>query len=249
LGADGTPYDSAAYVTALENCFVEIRGRGVLWSPADSDRARTWHAAGLPLGVVVRLIHARVRAWRFKHGSDAPVPHQLRWYEPVLLQQARHLQRLGPALSAPVADTACDAPLPLLVDAIPTLVERAAHPAVAHAYRKAFEVLDQRLQPADGDDGADADDAKLAPDRDDLGAALESCRKRIVKHVLGGLADAEFTAVEQAVALRMAPFVGRFSKRAQTVRELAVRELELAERFGLLLPTASGWIDPRCASA
>lgn len=246
--------DQGTYVSTIERCFIEIRGRGVQWSPADADRARAWHALGIPLPAAIRVLHARLRAWKFSHGEDAKVPIHLRWYEPALLQHCRHLVRLGvDPLTLPEDALPAEPTLPLLVDELLPLQEAAGHVALRHAYRKAFDLLDRGLQPEDGEDAAvDAGGEASGPpvpsaELDDaaVDTLLDRCRALLVRTVGKGLQDAEMDALEAHLDERLRPLQRQLSKKALAMRRSALTELWLAEHLGLRVPTRAGWLDPR----
>lgn len=151
--------DQSTYVNTIENCFIEIRGRGVLWSPADGERAAAWYATGMPLGAVLRVVEARVRAWRFLHGEHARLPMHLRYYEPALLEHCGHLRRLGSGLGDVLeGELLAEAPTTVtdLLAELPALIEASTLPAMQHAYRAAFALLDKGLRPPDETEAAGA---------------------------------------------------------------------------------------------
>ncbi len=254
-GTDATA--ASDYVAAVEQCFVAIRGRGVLWAPEDAERALRWQATGAPLGLVVRVLQARVRAWRFRHGDHARLPMHLGWYEAAILQALKPLaiaQRTVPTAGDAAAGTmaateprAADAPavavdLPLLaelLDPLPRLIAATGHLALQHAYRKAFEQLDALQQPADKDGDCDPDSLR------DPHTVLARCRSQLRKTVVAGLRDAEAATLQQALDHERSQLAMRLSRKALTARLEVCEEHWLAAHLGLYVPSAAGWIDPR----
>ena len=134
----------AVFVASVENHFIERRGRGVQWSPSDYGHAERWHALGMPLGLALQVLDARMNAWQFKHGGD--VPMHLGFYEPAILHACKHLSRTGRTLDVPVEATPT---LLRLLDTLPPLVSAAeGHPVRQRAYQQAFDLLDTALREA-----------------------------------------------------------------------------------------------------
>jgi hypothetical protein len=229
------PSETAAYVRAIESCFLEIRGRGVQWSPEDGARALSWHAAGLPLGAALRVLAARVQAYRFRHGDKARVPMSLAWYEPAILDQCKHLQKLGRELTlAPEA-----APEPGLVDLladVPDLLATQPGPVAERAYRQAFDLLDEALRPGESDTAIEP----LSDAEED--ALLVRCRARMLKTLEQGLAEADALRMAAEVDGRLAPFAGQLSRKALASRRTALVQSWLVAHHGVRLPTRRGWI-------
>lgn len=230
------PTDVAAYVRAIESCFLEIRGRGVQWSPEDGARALSWHAAGLPLGAALRVLAARVQAYRFRHGEKARIPMSLAWYEPAILDQCKHLQRLGSELPLPLGSDAAQVPevaeepgLVDLLDEVPHLLATQPGPVAERAYRQAFTLLDEALQPGHtlDDDGQDA--------------LLEKCRARMLKTLEQGLDEAEAARMAAEIDAKLQPFRGQLSRKALASRRQALVQAWLVAHHGVRLPTRRGW--------
>lgn len=242
--------DAPTFVRIVENCFLEIRGRGVHWSPLDSARATGWHALGLPAAATVRVLQARVLAWRFRHGATARLPHHLAWYEPAVLEHCRHLARLGDGSAdalhadelAPEVLTVATPTVTALVAELTALLSRPQSAAVAHVYGKTFDWLDRALQGADPDA---APDAAMAPTAaPELAVLVETCRRRMNKLLAAALPPAEALQLtahlrEQAIA------TGTLSAKARKMREERLTERWLAGHFGHHVPTLAGWQDPR----
>ncbi len=233
----------AKYANTLENWFVEMRGRGVQWSPADQARAQSWFALGIPLGTALRVLQARARAYRFAHGAQAPLPMHLSWYEPALLEQARHLVRhgLGAAIATEAPPPAADS-LTELVDALPDLIAQATHVGTVRAFQKAFQLLDAQLQ--GDDDDTEASEPVLDDEEGAIDARLEKCCKSMTRIVLSSLPEQELAELDQGVQAQLQPFRGQMGKKALAMRHAALTARVLAERYGLRYPTRSGWLVP-----
>jgi len=230
------------YMNSLENWFVDVRGRGVQWSPADTARAQSWFVLGIPLGTVLRVLQTRARAYRFAHGDDAPLPLHLSWYEPALLDQARHLLRhgLGGGMAAETQEPADS--LTELVDALPDLIAQASHVGTARAFEKAFSLLDAELRGED--DEHTPQEPEIATEQAAVDARLEKCRKSMTRIVLSSLAAEELAELEAGVQAQLRPFRGQMGKKALAMRQTALMARMLAERYGLRYPTRSGWLVP-----
>lgn len=230
----------AAYVGSIENCFIEIRGRGIQWSPADGARAQSWYAAGLPVEAALRVLEARIRAYRFTHGERARLPMNLSWYEPAILQHCRHLRRWGTDRESTVAATPADQPaapsLVDLLDALPKLLAGDDDPVRQRAYRQAFAVLDKALVPS-SDDGASA-----VPDEATIDAVLDRCRATLLRTLQQGLDDAAAARLDSEITSQLQPFRGQLSKTALAQRRTALVERWLVAHHGVRLPTRLGWV-------
>lgn len=243
--------DIASYLLALEECFLAIRGRGVQWSRADRDCAEAWQRVGVPLGTALRVIQARVRAWRYRHGDLARLPMALVYYSPAVQQAAKALGPMrSPQLAAPaaVADallpTAAPAWFAELLDPLPELLTATRHLALQHAYHKAFDVLDEAQRPKAGWDRDPLPQEELA----DPAATLAKIRTQLRKLTVAGLTAAEAEALAAWLAPQTAALALRMSRKAASERTAALEEAWLAEHLELKVPTPWGWLDPRDAS-
>lgn len=242
----GGQHDMAAwqvYVQTVENCFLEIRGRGVHWSELDRARATAWFELGLPASATVRVLHARVEAWRFRHGANAKLPMHLGWYEPAVLEQAKHLRQLGDAVHDPLLGAAEVTPsVADLVAELSGLLAATDHRVVSHVYTKAFAWLDDALQGADPD--AALDEEVPPADAPDLADLVAKCRSRMNKLLVSALDDTARTALTQHLTDHALP-AGTLSHKAAKQREERLTERWLAGHFGHRVPTLTGWRDPR----
>lgn len=243
--------DVSSYLLALEECFLAIRGRGVQWSRADRDVAEAWQCAGVPLGTALRVIQARVRAWKFRHGDLARLPMALGYYSPAVLQAAKTLGPLrsshGQAAPIPPAVATLIAEPPLfaeLLDPLPELLGATRHLALQHAYRKAFDALDEAQRPKAGWDRDDPPEEKSV----DAITTLAKIRTQLRKLTVAGLTAVEAEALATWLTPQTAALALRLSRKAAAERTAALEEAWLAEHLALRVPTPWGWLDPRDAS-
>ena len=233
------------YVGTVENCFLEIRGRGVHWSETDRARASAWFAMGVPAGATVRVLQARVQAWRFRHGQNARLPMHLGWYEPAVLEHAKHLRLLGSEQADPLHAEPTPAPtltVSLLLAELSGLIASNSNQVLGHVYGKAFDWLDGNLQGA----APDADpDVEIAPSEPLESALLvEKCRSRMSKLLVLALDDGARASLDAFLAA--APGAGgALSQKARKTRQERLTERWLAAHFGHRVPTLAGWRDPR----
>ena len=241
------------YVQRLEGVFLQLRGRGVQWSPEDAARAGAWYRAGLPLTTVVGAIEGRVKAFRFVNGNDAALPRHLAWYEPTVTRRRGHLripdaavaaehpsQPPGDATVAPETLPAPVAGLLALVDALPELVQRTTDPALTEAYGRAQRSL-RRLTGV----GTHATAAPPELDEATLDAAVRRCRATVVRTLMAGIGPKAAAEVESQVAAKLAAEgASGASAKARQARARILQERLLGSRYGLHLPTMEGWRNP-----
>jgi hypothetical protein len=244
---DGMPIvdeDLARYVQQLESIFVDLRGRGVQWTPDDVGRAARWRAAGVPLAVARRVVAARVAALRHVHGETAAVPFELRHYERALsaaMGGRNGLARLERAVANPwaafdgqptgrpaAATMATDAPsgplawIAALAREGQTL--QADDPAVRVATDKAVRELATLLT-------RDLDDEALL---EGVAKIRTSLRKRLLKGI-GSAAAADLKAELDAST------PNGLGKEALREREAIRTEAWLSAHYGARWPTLDGW--------
>lgn len=238
----------ARYVRQLESIFVDLRGRGVQWTPDDVGRAARWRAAGVPLSVAKRVVSARVAALRHVHGEDARVPFELRHYERALsdaMGGRAGLARLDRATASPWqhfaaagdaaerwvddADAPPSGPLAWAAELARTGADLTfVDPAVAHATRDAVARLDKLVL-------GDLAEAEIE-------AGVAAIRRRLRQQLARGIGPAQAAALEASVQDALEPGM---SPRARKERSAALAEAWLSARFGARWPTADGW----CAAA
>lgn len=234
----------ASFVRSIEACFVALRGRGVLWSPDDAARASQWYALGLSAATAVAVLQARMEAYRFVRGPTAPVPRDLRWYEPALLDACRHRLRFGATwLTEPMAmaeeqqplQADAGGPLLALLAAVPTLREAAVHPIWQHV----LGVCAQRIDAALAGEGQPQD-----REPQEVIMALQAQVRRLVQ---AGLSDAQQEAQQAFVAQGLGAAAAQLSKKARAERAKWLELQWAAVILGLRWPTLQGWIDPSAA--
>lgn len=242
--------DATAYLNSIEACFVALRGRGVQWAPTDAALAAHWHDLGIPIGLVVRVVGARVRAWRFRYGDDARMPLHLGWYAPAVVQAVRALgppvasQRcqvgsMVPAPDAPAEQSCCAAEL---LDPLEQMLRSTEHLGLRHAYRLAWDTLDRALRrPHDRDDPGDPDDdlADLPP----IDVAVIKAETVLRNALVAALDDVDRDAMEAEIAQELAPLRGRLSKKALAVQRAQRCNAWLSRQLGARWPTVDGWVD------
>lgn len=236
-----------AWVRALENVFIDIRGRGVQWSEADTALATEWFRQGRALPAVIRAIEQRVKALRFVRG-EAALPRHLAYYDSAVarLDSGDPDRATAPAAAAsrdhesPQALPAAVRLLMSLIDEVPALVETAADPAVAGAYRKAGAALGKALL-GDGQTEEPPGGAAVTPD---LASALQSSEDVLVRTLLKGIGATEAGRVREELDRRLAAEPRGGSKAARAARERVLLTRLLAQTHALRVPTADGW---RCA--
>lgn len=238
--------NSQDYIGSIEACFVALRGRGVVWAPSDAALAARWCDEHVPIDVVVRVLGARVRAWRFRFGQGAPMPMHLGWYAPAVVQAVRSLGHFAagsqPPAAYPVAVVANELPaLAELLDPLPAWIAAEKHLAVRHAYQQSFKALDRLQRRSDDDLPGDAADefADLPPAE----AGIAKCRATQLRLIVAGLADAESAALQAAVASALGPLRQRFSAKALKTQAAAVQEAWLSQHLGVRWPAVAGWVD------
>lgn len=225
-----------------------LRGRGVMWSPDDAARASQWFSLGLSAPTAVAVLQARVEAYRFARGASAPVPRDLRWYEPALLDACRHRMRFGatwlqepagPSGSDPAANVAAAeageaaGPLLGLLVAAQGLRTAANQPIWQHVLGVCIERLDAALA---GGEQANPPEPE---------AVVLAMQTHIRKLLNAGLSDAQREAQQAFVTERLGPQANQLSKKARTERAKWLELQWAAAILGLRWPTLHGWMDPR----
>jgi len=236
---------TAAYIAAIEDCFVAARGRGVQWAPEDCALAAGWSNEGVPIGLVCRVLAARVRAWRWRHGDDARMPMHLGWYAGAVIQAGRPLacapgaSQDGPSAGGDLVAAGAAPCLAELVDPLPGWIAAATHPAIAHAYRDACAALDRAQRPAHDRDTADPGTPEGG--WPDPALVVKACRKRIRTLIVAGLTPAERAALDRAVEASVAPLAQRASKRVLAERQAEAQERWLSAELAVQFPSVDGW--------
>ncbi|GEM_PF-2973685 len=254
---------TARYVNALENLFVQIRGRGVQWSADDRERAQRWQQMGVSLPRIVAAIQTRAKAYRFLHGNAADLPIRLRFYESAVLGTDA-LKRIAANMPAPTAPSIGLGPA--------TLSLATTNPGSARQIRdveverdgsdspatKVFDLLDHLPTLALESEDPAVREAYLRAGRslarsltgktrdtadgiDGPGAvaAIERARRVLRKTMLEGIGEAARGGLEADVHTELSR--GMMSASARKKRRLVLVDRELGRRFGVQFPHEDGW--------
>lgn len=239
------------YLRTMQACFVELRGRGVVWSSQDAWRAEQWFRLGIPATTAVQVLKLRMEAWRYVHGTKASVPRELGWYEPALLDACRHRLRFGStlpeSLAAPSPDNPnqasaqtaapedCGPVLQLLRQAT-DLRATAKHLVWQHLLDHGIKALDQALAGKLEDEDASWEANLPAAD-----AVCAKLQRQWPKLLQAGLSDSELQARAAFVADRLGPLQQRLSRKALTERTKWLELQWAAATIGFCWPTAEGF--------
>lgn len=71
----------AEYLRAVEQRFVELRGRGFMLSARDLQLVERWRQAGVPLRIVLRALEDGVASFLDRNVSGMPLPSSLAYFE------------------------------------------------------------------------------------------------------------------------------------------------------------------------
>lgn len=72
--------ERAAYLKAIEQRFLELRGRGLMLSPRDVMLVDQWRERGVPTRVVLGAIEAGVERYLETHPHEASIPSSLAYF-------------------------------------------------------------------------------------------------------------------------------------------------------------------------
>ena len=213
------------YVQGLEALFIDVRGRGVQWSPSDGDLAMRWYRAGVELPTVARLLAEASETWRYHNGESA-LPQSLSW-----IQKA--VERASSGVPTRHAESATadllpddDAVLAGLISQGRQIAEAHPDPAVQRATLKATEAL-ARL--------------RAQASTDDLLDKLAAMRPRIIKAILIGVGPAAAARVRTDAESRLAEGLGGRVRVAALQHELACAT---DRAHHVALPYWEGWRRP-----
>ncbi len=228
-----------SYVRALESLFVEVRGRGVQWSPEDGELAAGWYRAGVELPTVARALAERSAAWRHMH-ADRALPRSLSWVRKTVerghvpgrpMWRANADDRHAPPTQA--SGDAFDLHPSTVVAGLAAEGEALARahddPAIARATRQAGVAL-KRLA-----DHNDIDDLEYVLQR------LAAIRRRLVSNALAGLGASEAARLRATADAKVPAHVRGAPRRVALVSALA-QALDRGHRVAL--PWWSGWVHP-----
>lgn len=237
--------DLARYVQQLETIFVDLRGRGVLWTPDDVGRAAKWRAAGVSLALARRVVAARVDALRHVHGEGAAVPFELRHYERAVKDALGGRSSLGRLdVSAASPWHAFETRTPTASQPLPSTTQPLDDGVLAWLARLAREGEALRFDdPAVAVATSRAASACAALLTKDLGAdeidqAVAAIRARLLRQLRQGIGPTEAATLDQSVAAALEPGLGQ---RARKERNVALQMSYLSERFGARWPGPDGW--------
>ncbi|MCO4764112.1 MAG: hypothetical protein KC502_21555 [Myxococcales bacterium] len=215
--------DLQAYIQQLEGLFIDVRGRGVQWSPQDAALATVWFHADIELATVARVLVEKTRSWRYNNG-DTPVPQSLRWYRSAVEKTA---------YGVPVDQSSnCPGQLAALTsnDVLDDLVRHgkdlaSAHhdPAMGHAIATAVRCL-VRWQKQDKTDG--------------LIDRLMPLRQRMLKTALAGVGPQAADTLTTAAERRLPEGLIGPTRAAMLRHEMIA---EFGSRFELAFPYWEGW--------
>ncbi|MBP47083.1 MAG: hypothetical protein CMH53_04015 [Myxococcales bacterium] len=228
-GSDGLEPHLVQYVRNLEALFVEVRGRGVQWSPEDGQLAAGWYRSGIELPRVAKAFEERSKAWRFHHG-DRALPRTLSFYR-------RCVERGRTKQDAQVAPTGLqdaygdDDPfdqLDALIKQGKTIARQANDRAVSVATDRACAAL-RRLR----------DKTELHTDLDALLNRVQSVRERMIANVLQGVGAEEVDRMMQGIQVSK---VLNDKIRKQLINQELINLLD--QQFEIALPWWGGWARP-----
>ncbi len=214
---DGIP-NRAAYLAAVEQTFVTLRGRGFMLSPTDVLMVDGWREAGVPARVVVDAVTRGIQRFRKTHPPSDPVPSTLAYFQllvdaSVVRWRERTMTWSPHEAGATAAGTTEGHETRL------TMAVRAAHEASEDD--RARELLDEVLQEA------------LTSDEDPW-ALAERLDRHLVERARALLNAGELAAAKDAAAHAVAAQGGaRMSPAARGEREADALDRRLREHLGL----------------
>ena len=217
------------YVRTLEALFIELRGRGVQWSPEDGQLAAGWYRSGIELPRVEKALAERRKAWQFRHG-DRALPRSLSFYrravERELKIDARHLSGVAPMAEFEEEDPYDQ--LDALVVEGKQLAQGHQDRAVSVATDKACAAL-KRLR----------DKTELHGDLDDLLGRVDKIRARMSRAIIAGVGPAVIEELMRYV--NVSPVINK-KLRQQLVEHQLITALDA--RMTVSLPWWGGWSRP-----
>jgi len=89
--------DPAAWIEAARDRYLQLRGSGLVLSPLDADRLRTWRDRGLPLDLVLRGLELAHAAWIGAGRANATRPFPMWAAERHVEDLARGWERRAPS--------------------------------------------------------------------------------------------------------------------------------------------------------
>lgn len=213
------------YVQGLEALFVDVRGRGVQWSPSDGDLAMRWYRAGVELATVARLLAEASDTWRYHNGQTA-LPQSLSWIQKAVERASSGVptRQLESAAAHTLPDD--DAVLAGLISEGRQVAQAHSDPAVQRATSKAIAALVRLRAEASSDDLLDK---------------LTAIRPRLIKAILTGVGTTAAAKVRADAESRLPTGLGGRARVATLQHELACA---IDRAHHVALPYWEGWRRP-----
>ncbi len=214
-----------SYLHTVERFVLQLRGRGLMLSPADVRLIDAWRLSGIPLRVVCEALLAGAEHWRANtHGE--PLPHTLRYFDAGVRRAGR---RWG-GEQAVVDPEGADAPEPAAGPAVLDTLRRELaavgrteqQPLVREAYRRAYREL-----------GRIARRLQHEPRLDWLAATSEVDRS-LVTGLFEALPDDARAELGQLVEAALEPERHRLGVKAYAERRDAEVDRQVRLRYGLV---------------
>ncbi len=211
------PEEEAAWIRAVEERFRALRGRPLLLSPADFERARAWYGQGIPLWLVLETIE---EVFREAARRRPPVrPRSLAYCEPAVLEAFEEWKRRrAPGRPAGRRKEERDAAVDVIDRAL-RAVEGSRAPAAAR------EPARQRL--------VEARDRIRRGEAMDLPGLLSEVDEELAEACLATLPAGEIAALQQAVEQELSPWTSQMSPEVLEQASHAALLRRARERFGL----------------
>ena len=180
-------------------------------SGQDAALVHQWQESGIPVEVVCRAIADAARDYTDRHGEGARIPGTLSYFQR-RVEEAAEAHAAEPAVGAPTTPAA--AKDGSLLAELAWIGQHESDPRRRNAYRAAWRVLKSG--------NADSRAVLAEANRAAVGAFVEQ------------LTDAEASALERAVAERLAPELGSLGQRGRVLRERAVQADLVRAQYGLV---------------
>lgn len=215
------------YVQGLEALFVDVRGRGVQWSPGDGELAVQWYRAGVELATVARILQEASTAWRYRHG-DAALPRSLSWVQKSVEKAASGVP-CGPTIRHDPTPERTDADvLHGLIDVGVEIAANHLDPAVQDATTRATKTMKRWLRQLDSGDV-------------DLLERLTAVRTKLIKTILSGVGPAAADTLQREAERRLPAGIGGRGRTEALRHELACA---VDRAHTVAMPFWDGWRRP-----
>ncbi len=214
--ADATEQE-AGWLAAVEERFRQLRGRPLLLSPADFERARSWYRRGIPLWLVLDTLE---ELFRRAAATDPPRrPRSLAYCEPAVLERFEEWKRRRVAPRQEEGDLPGAGGTMGVVDrALEAIGESRAPAAAAGEARRRLLALREELE-------------RGAPV--DLPTALREIGEDLAEGCLATLPAREIASLEEAVQLELSPWTSQMSPEVLEQASRAALLRRVRERFAL----------------